>query len=246
MNKKEPIKISLPVFIAIIVLLVAIISGIYVYMQNQKLDKEIANLKEQVSKSQTEKNELQDKLNSIANIANTTNANDSTENNTTSNNSNNASISFTDEQVKSVLSDYLELQAHAGICALLDELTEKGKLNYDSSKDSVQNNGEVITTIKFSDYKNAMLNYVSEKEFEKNWNTTLYVKSNDNGYIFRPEGGGGLRVYTIENITKNNNSTYTAKVSSVVEDNEYYEEDTFKFTITSYNGHCVIDSIEKI
>ena len=68
MEKKEPIKISLPLFITIIVLLVAVISGIYVFMQNQKLDKEIAGLKEQISKSQSEKSELQEKLNDISNI----------------------------------------------------------------------------------------------------------------------------------------------------------------------------------
>ncbi|MBR3249275.1 MAG: hypothetical protein IKF83_01080 [Clostridia bacterium] len=68
MEKKEPIKISLPLFITIIVLLVAIISGIYVYMQNQKLDEEIAGLKEQISKTQTEKNELQERLNKISDV----------------------------------------------------------------------------------------------------------------------------------------------------------------------------------
>ena len=72
MEKKEPIKISLPLFITTIVLLVAVISGICVFMQNQKLDKEIASLKEQISQSQNEKNELQEKLNSISNVVTTT------------------------------------------------------------------------------------------------------------------------------------------------------------------------------
>ncbi|MBR3249273.1 MAG: hypothetical protein IKF83_01070 [Clostridia bacterium] len=245
MEKKEPIKISLPLFITIIVLLVAIISGVYVYMQNQKLDKEIDRLKEQISKTQTEKNELQEKLNKITDVASNTDTDNSTENNTASNN-NNTSVSFTDEQVKTALANYLELQAHAGVCALFENLTEKGKLNYNPSKDSFQSNGEVITTVKFADYKNAMLNYVSENEFEKNWNTTQYIKANSDGYLYRLEGGGGLRVYTIKSITKTNNTSYTAKVSSVVDNNEYYEEDTLNFTIKDYNGHCVIDSINKI
>ena len=68
MEKKEPIKISLPMFITVIVLLIAIISGIYVFMQNQKLDKEITGLKEQISKTQTEKNELQERLNKISDV----------------------------------------------------------------------------------------------------------------------------------------------------------------------------------
>ena len=83
MEKKEPVKISLPLFITIIVLLVAVISGIYVFMQNQKLDKEIAGLKEQISKTQSEKNELQDKLNNVSNVVSNTE-----ESNTDTNNSN--------------------------------------------------------------------------------------------------------------------------------------------------------------
>lgn len=70
MEKKEPIKISLPMFITVIVLLVACISGVYMFMQNQKLDKEIANLREQISKTQTEKNELQEKLDLSSNAIN--------------------------------------------------------------------------------------------------------------------------------------------------------------------------------
>ena len=70
MEKKEPIKVSLPVFIAIVVLFVALIFGVYMYMQNQKLDKEIANLREDISKSQKEKNELQEQLNRFSNTTN--------------------------------------------------------------------------------------------------------------------------------------------------------------------------------
>lgn len=73
MEKKEPVKISLPLFITIIVLLVACVSSIFMFMQNQKLDKEIAGLKEQISKTQTEKNELQEKLNKVSEIANESN-----------------------------------------------------------------------------------------------------------------------------------------------------------------------------
>lgn len=87
MEKKEPIKISLPMFISIIVILVACICGFYVYSQNQKLEKEITNLKEQISLSQTEKNELQEKLNSITRTINSSDTEQNTEQQNTSNNS---------------------------------------------------------------------------------------------------------------------------------------------------------------
>lgn len=80
MEKKEPIKVSLPVFIAIIILLVAIVYGIFMYSQKMQSDKEIANLKDRMSQSQeavnkvnAEKNELQEKLNSIEEITSTDN-----------------------------------------------------------------------------------------------------------------------------------------------------------------------------
>ncbi len=157
--------------------------------------------------------------------------------------SSNTSSSYTDEQVKTTLSDYLELRAHANCDTLLGNLTEKGKLNYDSSKDTFNNDGIVVTLIKFSDYKNAMLNYVSEREFNKNWTNKQHFGQNSNGYLTKIEGGGGLREYTINSISKTNDNTYTAKTSSVVEDGEYYEETEYTFVVTTYNNNCVIDSI---
>ena len=133
--------------------------------------------------------------------------------------------------------------------ALLNVLTEKGALNYDSSKDTAIPDapaGLYKTNIKYSDYKNAMLKYVSEDEFERNWNS--YYSEDSNGYLIAGEGGGGLRVYTIKEIKKtispNSTSTYNADVTSVVDDTNFFEEETLTFVITSYNGNCVIDSLK--
>lgn len=155
----------------------------------------------------------------------------------------NSTITFSDEQVKATLSSYLELRAHANCDTLLECLTKKGKLNYDSSKDTINDDGTIVTSIKFSDYKNAMLNYVSESEFNKNWTDKQYFGQNSNGYLTSVQGGGGLREYTIKSISKTNDNTYTAKTSSVVEDGEYYEENNYTFVVTTYNGNCVINSL---
>lgn len=242
MEKKEPIKISLPIFITVIVLLVACISGIYMFMQNQKLDKEIANLKEQMSKTQTEKNELQEKLNNVSNIVNNNNTEKNKETIT------NIKETFTNEQVQIALSNYLELKAHANCDDLLENLTKKGKLNYNASTDNILDNGKVITSIKFSDYKNAMLNYVSEEEFENNWHSTLYFNENSEGYLTKVQGGGSLAVYTIKNINQKDDKMYEAITSYIVDINDSgpAQDETFDFNVKSYNGHCVIDSINKI
>ena len=72
-EKKEPIKVSLPVFIAVIIILVAIVFGVFMFMQNKKLEGEITRLREEISNAQTTKNELQNKLNTIAETVNSNN-----------------------------------------------------------------------------------------------------------------------------------------------------------------------------
>ena len=242
MEKKEPVKISLPLFITIIVLLVAVISGIYVFMQNQKLDKEIAGLKEQISKTQTEKNELQEKLNKISDVTNNTNTDNSKDSNTSSNN-NNTSVSFTDEQVKTALNEYWDLRISIGD-EVLKKLARKGVLDYNDSE-TVEENWYATTKIKLDEYKKAMLNYVSEQEFNKTFRD--YFKVNNDGYLgYSTEIGGPALYCIVRDVTKNGDKTYTAKTFSIEPDTaDEAENETYNFTIKDYNGHCAIDSINK-
>ena len=142
------------------------------------------------------------------------------------------------------LANYLELSGSAGCDSLLPTLVKKGNLNEFSSKESSQHDGKVITTIKFSDYKRAMLNYLSEKEFEKNWTNKLYFSEDNDGYLIKAQGGGGYREYSIKSFAKTDNLTYTANVTSVVDGSDYFQENNVRFVISSLNGKCVIDSLE--
>ena len=225
-------KISLSVFISVIAVLVIIIMAEFIYMQKINANREIEGLKKDSEELKATVTELQGKLDSISNIADTSD--------TTANVSEKV---FTDEEVKKAFSNYLELSAHAGCDSLLECLTEKGDIKYDSSKDVTDSDGKQITNVKFSDYKNAMLKYVSEREYEKNWSKGDHYSENNEGYIVKYQGGGGLRVYTIKSIKKTDNVTYSVKTTSVVDENEYYEENDYTFSIKNYNGHCVIDSI---
>ncbi len=242
MEEKKATKISLSTFFLILALILIVVMSIFIYkFYNEKIEanEKSAELQVQVSNLNTTVNDLQGKIN---NILNTINSNNSIENTTTTNNN---STAFTDDQVKIALSNYLELRAHAGCDALLENLKEKGKLNYDSSKDTILDDGTVITSIKFSDYKNAMLNYVSESEFEKNWTSSQNFNENSNGYLTKVQGGGGLRVYTVNSITKTNDSTYSAKTTATLVDlDDSKEDENFTFTITSYKGNCVINSLK--
>ena len=242
MEEKKVTKISLSTFFLILSIIVIVVMAIFMYkFYNEKIEanKKSAELQSQLNNLNEIVNDLQGKIN---NVSDTINSNNSTENTTITNNN---STSFTENQVKTALSNYLELRAYAGCDALLENLKEKGKLNYDSSKDTISNDGTIITSIKFSDYKNAMLNYVSENEFEKNWTSTQYFNENSNGYLTKVQGGGGLRVYTINSLTKTSDSTYSAKTTATLVDLDNSKEDeNFTFTITSYKGNCVIDSLK--
>ncbi len=256
MEEKNVTKISLTTFFLILAIIVIIVMGIFIYKLYNDKTVEIqksTELQAQVNSLNATISDLQEKIDKVSETINSkatsekTTFNNTISNNTNSNNTNikDASISFTDEQVKTACANYLELEASAGCASLLECLTRKGDLNYDVTKDLVSNKDNLhVTNIKFDDYKKAMLNYVSENEFEKNWTSSLYVVKNDDGYLLRPEGGGGYRSYTIRSISKLNDTTYSVKTSSVVEDNEYYEENIFTFTIKSYNGKCVIDSVK--
>ena len=242
MEENKVKKINLSTFFLILALIAIVVMAIYIYkLYNEKIEanEKSTELQTQVNNLNTNINDLQGKLN---NISNTITSNNSNENTTTENNS---STSFTDNQVIAALSNYLELQEEPGSETLLEKLKEKGKLNYDSSKNTILNDGTVVTSIKFSDYKNAMLNYMSESEFEKNWTSTKYIKENSNGYLTTAQGGGGLRTYTINSISKNNDSTYSAKTTATLVDlDNSKENENFTFTVTSYKGNCVINSFK--
>ena len=240
MEEKKVTKISLSTFFLILAIIVILIMGIFIFrLYNEKAEetKKSSELQTQVNSLNGTINDLQGK---IDNISETINPNNSIENISTTNNS----ISFTDEEVKIALSNYLELRAHADCGSPLEYLTEKEKLNYDSSKDTILDDGTIITSIKFSDYKNAMLNYVSESEFEKNWTSTQYLNENNNGYLTKGQGGGRFWVYTINSITKTNNSTYSTKTTATDDFEDSKKDENFTFTVKSYNGNCVIDSIK--
>lgn len=243
MEEKKSIKISLSTLFLILALMVIAFMAYYIYTEKTNANKEIETLEANAVEMQNTIKNLQDKIDTISN---TINSNNSNEDNNETNTSDNNSISFTDEQVKTALSNYLELRAHMNCNALLNNLTEKGTLNYDDSKDIDTiidgTYGHYITNIKYSDYRNAMLKYVSKSEFERNWNS--YYSEDSNGNLIAGDGGGGLRVYTIKSITKSNDSTYSAKVTSVVEEGEYFEEENLTFVVTSNNGNCVIDSLK--
>lgn len=246
MEEKKTTKISLSTFFLIIAIIAICVMGFFIYKLNDdktKATEQVSELNNQITSLENSVSSLQGKIDTISNTS-VSNSNTIETNKSNTNNGNNAS--FSEEQVKKAISEYLELQANANCGTPLDTLKKNGKINYDSSKSNINtNNGEITTNVKFADYKKAMLNYVTESEFEKNWTSKIGLKENNNGYLTHGQGGGGLRVYTINSVSKIDEKTYLAKTTSIVEDdNSTKSNESITFTVTSSNGNCVIDSIK--
>ena len=241
MEEKKVTKISLSTFFLILAIIAICVMGFFIYKLNDDKTKEsekVSELNKQITSFENTVNSLQEKIDTISNtsVSNEKNINANT----------NANTSFSEEQVKKAISNYLELDANANCGIPLDTLKKNGRINYDLSKSTVNtNNGEVTTNVKFSDYKKAMLNYVTESEFERNWTSKINLKEDSNGYLVHFQCGGGLRVYTINSIDKIDDINYTAKTTSMVEnDNSTKSNENFTFTVKAYNGNCVIDSVK--
>ncbi len=241
MEEKKTTKISLSTFFLILAIIAICVMGFFIYKLNDDKTKEsekVSELNKQITSFENTVNSLQEKIDTISNtsVSNEKNINANT----------NANTSFSEEQVKKAISNYLELDANANCGTPLDTLKKNGRINYDLSKSTVNtNNGEVTTNVKFSDYKKAMLNYVTESEFERNWTSKVGLKEDSNGYLTHGQCGGGLRVYTINSIDKIDDLNYTAKTTSMVEnDNSTKSNENFTFTVKAYNGNCVIDSVK--
>ena len=237
MKEKKSISTAILTLFLILALIVIAFMTCYIYTEKINANREIAILKENANEMQNTINNFQEKIkqlsysNKIDNSVNTTNNN----------------LSFTDEQIKTALSDYLELRGHRDCNGLLKILTIKGVLNYDSSKDieTIHPNdgtgGYYKTNIKYSDYRNAMLKYVSQTEFERNWNS-YYLEDND-GNLINLSGGGSACIYSIKEIERINDTTYSAKGIPIVDGIKLSTEEHFIFVITSNNGNCVIDAL---
>ena len=242
MEEKKSIKVSLSTFFLIVAIIAIGVMGYFIYKLNDDKTKEtekVSELNNQVTSLENQVDSLKEKIDTISN---TSVSNEKSEKNINTS----ANVSFSEDQVKIAISNYLELDANANCGTPLENLKKKGLINYDSSKDKLEtNSGEVTTNIKFTDYKNAMLNYVTESEFERNWTSKIGLKENLNGYLTHGQLGGGLKAYTINSINKIDNNTYFVKTTSMVEDdNSTKSDDNFTFTVKSYNGKCVIDSVK--
>lgn len=231
MEEKNATKISLSTFLLILAIITIIVMGIFIYKLNNDKTIEIqksTELQAQVNSLNGTVSDLQGKIDTISE---TVNSKSSAKTSTTNN-------SFTNEQVKEAFQKYLDLTDL--IVNSPEDFLRQINLKIDNNNKEAKKNGYKKTTIKYTDFKNALLNYVTNTCYESNFEQSIFIE--EDGYLcFLPDVGATGYNYKVENITPNNNS-YNAKVISTPSDTV---ESNYEFGIKNYNGKCVIDYCNK-
>lgn len=248
MEEKKVTKISLLTFFLILAIIVIIIMGIFIYKLNNDKIVEIqksAELQAQINNLNGTIIDLQGKINTISE---TINSNSSNENNNITNNLDNesssqnnsienTSIKFSEKEIKDVLQMCLNLESAKtnGLITIVETLgLDK---NYDYSNENEANkSGFVKTSIKFSNFKEAMLKYMTEECYKKQWGDYF---ENEDGYLcYANIGATGVR-YKVNTIKRTENG-YIANVTGTSDGTDW--ELTVNFTID--DTKCIIKSYE--
>lgn len=233
MEEKNKSKNSILTFFLVLVIISIIVMGFMLY----KIYKNDNNKVNEVNKT----NELQAQVNALnKNVSNLQGKLDkfitSKEENTVNITTNTTTKEFSESEIKETLQNYLNLDgAFAGSPESL--LSELGfKIDYQNREEK---DGYVSTDVLYSDYKEKILNYVTEEWNEKGLKFFTYFNVID-GYIWCSKGGASGRSHEVVNISPNGDGTYTANLNAIEMDGITKTPVTYNFAIAEYNGKCVI------
>ena len=233
MEEKKTIKISLSTLFLIIAIIVIIVMGIFCYsMYNKKIEAE-----EQLNEMNEKTLNLETKINTISNIISDDTKNEEKQNTISDDivNTESNSYNFSEDEIKKTLQNYLDLQGskQGAPSALLQKLNLLGTtLDYNE----VTEDGYVKTDIKYSDYKTAMLNYVTEEWFNKNFTEEF---KEINGLLYYLNSGATGNEYQVDSIRPKSNTMYIGEIYRINIDGSR-EKQSIDFAIENYNGKCVI------
>lgn len=178
MGEKKTIKISLPIFLLILAVLLIIFIACYIYIEKANANKEITTLEANTVEMQKTINNSQEKIDNISNTINS-NTSGKTNNLQANNNSSNKEIKFSDDEIKKTLQNYLDLVGtkEGSPLGMLVKLELCSYGDYDNVNRTDDN--YVKTNIKYSDYKEKMLDYVTEEWFNTKFNDSYKEKKWD-------------------------------------------------------------------
>lgn len=146
-------------------------------------------------------------------------------------------VSNEDDNIKNIIEKFLEIDCNLHTDGILDYLN----LGFDESKQIYDEATEtVITNVKYDDFKNAMLNYVTEEYFKKE--TDGHIVKDKSGYVRKSQGGGNCYISTINSITKTGNLSYDVNITRTTDYNDESYTETEKFAFKEYNNKLVVDT----
>ena len=154
---------------------------------------------------------------------------------------------FSETEIKEALQNYLNLSGAYqgepyGVLQEMKNITGKNVINNEYPEAIEYGGGSILpTNIKYSEFKEFMLNYMTEEEFNTDF-ASGYVDKNGDLYC-KNNGATGIK-YEVKNIEKINNSDtkYKGKTITIFEEDAKEEWDII-FEIAHKNNKCVISNI---
>lgn len=141
------------------------------------------------------------------------------ENQTTNDNQTNAdtksSIEFSDEQEKSAFQNYLELTEY--IVNSPEKFLKKIDLKVNNINKEAKKNGYIKTNIKYEVFKEKLLNYVTDKCYDKNFEKSVFIEEDGFLCYLRDVGATGMD-YKVASIVKNSTNSFNAIVTATPAD----------------------------
>lgn len=246
MEEKKVTKISLSTFLLILAIIVIIVMGIFIYKLNNDKTVEVQKSTELQDKVNNLNNTISDLQGKINTISETISSNFSNENQNTINNSNpsnsaeNTTTKFSEKEIKDVLQMCLNLQSAKtnGPITIVETLGLVNNYydNYSKLEKEANKSGFVKTSIKFAVFKEAMLKYMTEECYQKQWKDYF---ENEDGYLCYSNVGATGIAYKVNTIK----ATENGYIANVTESSEGPDSDTtVNFTID--NTKCIIKSYE--
>ena len=239
MEEKGEIKVGLSTFFLLLAIIVIVVMAFFMYKlynnvenANNKVDylnNQISEMKNEanISKEDTELNNNEVNLSEKASVQE------------------NKEQDYSTEEVKQALEKYLNLEgAFSGSPSeLLYELGyKKSSIEEFPDKDNY-----IKTNIKYDEFKQKMLEYMSEELFKK-FNTYIDIENcykNVNGYLYVVDSGSSGHKHKVKSIELKSKDSYVGKVYFIYVTGDYPDKTyDFNFTISSHNGKCIINTID--
>lgn len=232
MEEKKSIKISLSTFFLILALIAICIMGYFIYSlygRKQEADKNVQELTNKVTNLENTINDIHSKTEDIIST-------NSTSNNATTNNK---SKKFTDEEIKNAIDNYLYIQGklYGSPDSMLKEI---GFGSYVSENETPDKDNYKKTNLKYQEFKNKVLTYMTDDWFENNFKKFYFKEVN--GYLYYFDGGATGVAYRVDGVSLKgdySDSSYIANIS-LLQLGDVETKQNIEFHITNYNGNCVI------